>query len=423
MFKKRKAPVSNPLPEALQAQAASFPGIGATLPPNGLYGSRTMNRPVAASGVRSNNRPKKGGFKVWAKRFFLMIMALVLISVGFVGTKVLINAGKSFTGSLFGLLQNDKLRGESQGRVNILLAGNSADDVGHGGAQLTDSIMILSIDTKDHKAFMLSVPRDLYVDIPGHGYAKINEAYVDGQNDHFSQSGYPDGGMGLLSKVVSEDFGIDLQYYALIDYSAFKQAVDAVGGIDVNIQSSDPRGLYDPSRDWTSKKYQPLVKLSNGVHHLNGQEALNLARARGDTYGAYGYAQSDFTRTSNQRLMLLALKDKATSAGVALNPIKIASLLDSFGNNVTTDFKTSEVRRLYDISKQIPSNQITSAGLNDVNGKSLLKSYTTRSGQSALIPATGVNDYTAIQTYVARLTAGGSIGSASSDTSGASQSQ
>jgi anionic cell wall polymer biosynthesis LytR-Cps2A-Psr (LCP) family protein len=140
------------------------------------------------------------------------------------------------------------------------------------------------------------------------------------------------------------------------------------------------------------------------VNHLDGQEALNLARARGNAFGSYGYAQSDHTRTANQRAMVIALKEKATSTGVVINPVRIASLLDSFGNNVVTDFKTNEVRRLYDLSKEIPSDKIVSVGLTDAEGKNLLKSYQTRSGQSALIPAAGLDDFSDIREYIEKLT-------------------
>ncbi len=79
-----------------------------------------------------------------------------------------------------------------------------------------------------------------------------------------------------------------------------------MGGIDLTIKSTDRRGLYDPNIDWTTKG--PLVKLTNGPHHLSGRQALNLARARGDAYNSYGFAGSDFDRTENQRKMLVALK-------------------------------------------------------------------------------------------------------------------
>lgn len=348
--------------------------------------------------------PKKG--KKIAKRIGIFLLVILIISGLWVGWKFVYNSAKIFGwGNLFGLFQNTKLKGEDEGRVNILLAGNSSDDAGHGGADLTDSIMIMSINTKDNTAFLLSVPRDLYVEIPDHGYAKINEVYQDGQTDKFSESGYAEGGMGLLEKVISQKFGITSHYYALVNYSALRDAVNAVGGITVTIESSDPRGLYDPSRDLTSGL--PLVKLSNGPNYLNGQQALNLARARGHAYGAYGYGLSDFTRTENQRKILIGIKEKASSSSTLSNPIKVGNLFDSLGNNVQTDMKIAEVKRLYTVTKKIPSGDIASASLNNGKDVQLLQSYTNRLGQSTLVPAAGVDDYTDIQAYVQKLISDG----------------
>ncbi len=332
-----------------------------------------------------------------------IIVGIGLLIGGWLGWKLLSNEIKVFGwGGLFSLFRNEKLKGEDTGHVNILLAGNSADDPNHAGSSLTDSIMVVSVNTRNNTAFMLSIPRDLYVDIPGYGYAKINEAYQDGEKGKFSEAGYAKGGMGLLEKTISSKFGLTLNYYALVNYSAVREAVNAVGGITVNIQSTDPRGLYDPSPD-LNNNYQPLVKLSNGPNKLNGVQALALTRARGDSYGSYGYGLGDFERTKNQRLVLLALKDKATSMGTLSNPIKLGELFDSIGNNVETDLSLGNVRRLYNISKKIPDSAVTSAGLNDVDGKSLLASYRTRTGQSALVPKLGVDDYTDIQAYVQKL--------------------
>lgn len=348
--------------------------------------------------------PKKG--KKIAKRIGIFLAVIVLLAGLWVGWKFVYNSAKIFGwGNLFGLFQNTKLKGEDEGRVNILLAGNSSDDAGHGGADLTDSIMVMSINTKDNTAFLLSVPRDLYVDIPGHDYAKINEVYQDGEQDKFSESGYADGGMGLLEKVISQKFGITPDYYALVNYSALRDAVNAVGGVTVNIQSSDPRGLYDPSPDLSTG--DPLVDLTNGEHTLNGQQALNLARARGHSYGAIGYGMSDFTRTENQRKILIALKEKAASSSTLSNPVKVGNLFDSLGNNVKTDMKLGEVKRLYTITKKIPSGDITSASLENGKDVDLLQGYTNRYGQSTLVPAAGVDDYTDIKAYVQKLISDG----------------
>ncbi len=385
----------------VKKQAAQFPTVGMTLPvyqQDGGARARTSLRPPVAKPKRWRRVFNKTVFK----RAFITLLVLVFLVGGFVGGKFLYNAHKLFGGSILGALKSTKLKGEDTGRVNILLAGNSADDPGHNGGDLTDSIMIMSIDVKHNTAFLLSVPRDLWVYIPGGGYQKINAAYVVGQGDKFSEPGYPSGGMGLLEQIVSQNFGMPIDYYALIDYSALRDSVNAVGGIPVTIKSSDPRGLYDPSIDYAT--HGPLVRLSNGVHTLNGEQALDLARARGDAYGAYGFAGSDFERTQNQRMMLVALKEKATSAGVLVNPAKLSSLSDAIGNNVTTDLKLSEVHRLVDLVKNISSNNIQSLSLNSSNGKNLLTSYMSSDGESALIPAAGIDDFSAIQAYIAQQT-------------------
>jgi anionic cell wall polymer biosynthesis LytR-Cps2A-Psr (LCP) family protein len=136
---------------------------------------------------------------------------------------------------------------------------------------------------------------------------------------------------------------------------------------------------------------------------LNGAQALGLARSRGDSYYSYGFPQSDFNRTEHQRQILVALKDKAISAGVVSNPIKLGKLFDSFGNNVKTDMQAREALRLYNIMKSTPSSQIASVGLNSVNGQDLLANYTNKYGQSTLVPKAGIDDYTGIQDYLQSL--------------------
>jgi polyisoprenyl-teichoic acid--peptidoglycan teichoic acid transferase len=387
---------------AAAKNASQFPTVGMTLR-SYQYDSRDKSRrPLGKQTVVKRGFWQRIREKWTLKRSVIVSLLIVLVLGGWVGGKFLYNAHRLFGGNIFGILSSTKLKGEDQGRVNILLAGNSADDVGHNGAELTDSIMLISIDTNKNKAFMLSIPRDLWVQIPDDGHAKINSVYVVGKANEFKESGYPEGGMGQLEQVVSEAFDMPIHYYALVNYNALRQAVDAVGGVDLTVRSEDPRGLYDPNIDWTTRG--PLVKLTNGRHHLNGRQALNLARARGDAYNSYGFAQSDFVRTEHQRQLIVALKNKAVSAGTLSNPSKLTSLFDAIGGNVKTDIQVDEIRRLYDLMKKIDSSNIKSLGLNDANGKSLLASYASPQGQSALIPTAGVDDYSEIQGFLRRQT-------------------
>jgi polyisoprenyl-teichoic acid--peptidoglycan teichoic acid transferase len=383
----------------VRKQAGQFPSIGMTLR-NYQYDPRDRHKRRGQTVVLKPRWWQKIFGGITLKRAVITLVILVMLVGGFVAGKFIYNAHKLFGGSIFGVLTTTKLKGEDTGRVNILLAGNSSDDPGHSGANLTDSIMVVSIDTVHHKAFLLSVPRDLWVKVDGSGHQKINEAYVTGQDNDFSGDGYPKGGMGQLEQVVSQDLGIDINYYALIDYKALEDAVNAVGGIDITVKSDDPRGLYDPNIDYANGG--PLVRLSNGTHHLNGRQALDLARARGDSYNSYGFAGSDFDRTEHQRQMLVALKSKAVSAGVITNPDKLTKLSDAIGNNVKTDFKLPEVHRLYDLTKDIGGGSIKSLSLNDDHGKNLLRSYSAPGGQSALIPAAGIDNFYEIQSFINR---------------------
>lgn len=383
--------------------AAQFPNVGMSLPsykPTTAGKGGPAYKPSAAASKATAN-PTKGNRKQFFKRLLLGLLVLGVIVGGWLGGKVLYNAHKLFGGSILGVLQTTKLKGEDKGRVTILLAGNSADDVGHNGGELTDSILLISIDTQQHSAYLLSIPRDLWVNVPDSGHQKINSAYVVGKAGDFHGNGFPQGGMGQLEQVVEDNLGVDINYYALVNYSALKQAVDAVGGIDYTVKSSDPRGLYDPNIDYTNNK--PLVKLTNGVHHLNGQQALDLARARGDSSRAYGFAMSDFDRTQHQREMLTLLKSKAVSAGVLSNPAKLSSLFDAIGGNVKTDLSISEVRRIYDVTKDIGNSAIGSASFNNADGTNLLANYQAPNGSSALIPAAGLDDFSDIQAFLKRL--------------------
>lgn len=352
------------------------------------------------SGGAKQSRFRRIGWKKVIKRTLAVTAVFALLGGGWLGWKFFNTSSKVFGGdaNVLGFLNSSKLKGEDEGRVNILLGGVSTDDPDHAGAALADSIMIVSYDTKNNRGMLLSIPRDLWVDIPGYGHAKINATSAYGDQDKFSEAGLPPAGMGLLAKTVTENFELPIHYYAKVNYGAFKDAVNAVGGIDVNIKSTDPRGLYDPN---IAKSDGGPLKLPSGPQKLDGQTALNLARARGNPTGdgrfPYGFERSDFTRTQNQRMMLLALKERASSSAVISNPLKIGQLFDVVGKNLKTDFQPSEIRRLYDLNKKIKSSDIASISLNDVNGVNYLASYRSPDGASALIPAAGIDDFSDIQ--------------------------
>jgi polyisoprenyl-teichoic acid--peptidoglycan teichoic acid transferase len=355
---------------------------GRTLPKDVRRYSSYSARPAAKPNV-ANDDAKPGWLSKLKRLMVLLILILFggLILIGVWDARNISSASNKLFGSgnLLSLIGSSGLKGADSGRVNVLLVGYSVDDPGHPAASLTDSIILLSMSTTSNRGYMLSIPRDLYVKIPGFGYSKINEAYQDG-------------GMGLLEQVVAQDFATQIDYYALINYASVRDTVNALGGISVNIQSADPRGLFDPN---ISPADGGPLKLANGVQTLNGQTALNLTRARGDAYDSYGFAQADFDRTEHQRQVLVAIKSKL-SWRLVLNPRKNRQILDAVAANVKTDITAPEARPLFNIFNSIPQNQLQSLNLRDLGGTNYLSSYTTAFGQNALVPSAGLSDYSEI---------------------------
>lgn len=323
-------------------------------------------------------------------------LKLSLIPLLLIGSFYLWNlfslSGKIFGGNPLGFLKSTALKGEDKGRVNILLAGTSEGDPNHPGEDLTDSIMIISYTVATKKTALISIPRDLYVKNK-YASTKINALYHYGEEAKFDESGYFKGGMGALQKELEGVTGLDINYYAKINYNAFKEAVDAVGGIEIDIQGTDKRGIYDPNFDGEFGK--DALRLKNGKQTLNGTQALLLSRAR-NANGGYGLAGSDYDRAANQRKMLVALKDKALNINIFANPLKLNKLTDAIGDNIATDMNTSEARRIYELAGD-PESKVESVGLTSEN---VLKNYSSRGTGAALIPKEGIGEYDEVQKFI-----------------------
>lgn len=323
------------------------------------------------------------------KRSFIVVGVLLLMAGGAFAYSTYNQANalvKKVTksGTVVDLLKAEALDGESTGVVNILIAGNSVDDAGHGGAQLTDSIMVASYNLSESRLSLISIPRDLFVSYGG-SHMKINAVYV------YS-------GMDGLQAVVEDVTGLTINHQVLINYTAFKDMIDAVGGIDIDIEADDSRGIYDPMIGF---------KISNGVHHLSGAQALLLARCRNDpTYDgrvAYGLSGGDFDRAENQRKIMLALLEKIQSSSVLSNISTLKGLIESLADNVETNMTAGQLRRLYDLSQEVESNDTVSVRGTDEH--LLLANYRDATYGSTLIPQAGIGNYSGIQDYVASVIA------------------
>lgn len=337
----------------------------------------------------------------------VVLVVIVLSTGGWLGYKALKNVSNVFGGSVLGLVQKKPLKQDANGRSNVLLFGTSEDSDDHnanggaGGPLLTDSIMVLSVNQEKKDAFMISIPRDLWIKFDEPclvGYQeKINSVYQCGSD--FGED--PAAGAAALQKKVGEVLGLDIQYYGQVDYSVVTRAVDAVGGVDVTIESNPSgMGILDRNFDWKCNYQCFYVKYEDGEKvHLNGEYALALSRAR-NAQGGYGLAGGNFDREKNQQKILKALREKALSVGTLTNVGKVTELLDAFGDNLKTNVDKSEVQTIMALANDINTDAIVSLNLR--SEESPLVTTGPVGNASAVYPLAGLFDYSDIKAYIAK---------------------
>lgn len=335
------------------------------------------------------------------KRAVMSILILLLLMGGFLGIKAILSGMSIFKGNIFDVFSSRKLREDTMGRTNIVVFGTSEDSQAHiddgAGTELTDSIMVISLNQTTKDAAMVSIPRDLWVNYGSActaGYeGKINavyECYADGAS-------VESGAKGLMD-TLHDVTGLDMHYYVKVGYTTVKDAVDSVGGITVKIESDSPNGIYDPNFDWMCGYRCKMVKYPNGDVQLDGEHALALSRARDATGRGYGLGGGNFDREQYQQKIMIAIKDKAVSAGTLANPIKINSLIDTMGKNIKTNIETGEIRTLIGLASDIKPESIQRLSLNDQEKP--LVATGSYGGQSIVRPVAGIEDFSEIQAYL-----------------------
>lgn len=196
---------------------------------------------------------------------------------------------------------------EGTGR-NFLLLGSdrrSPEDAASEGVsgQRSDVMMLVHVSDDDESVYITSFPRDLYVDIPGHGKDRINAALAFG-------------GVGLAVTTVENYVGVPIDHVALIDFDGIEGLVDTLGGVDVQVPLSFSAGGH---------------QFTEGVQTMNGEQALTFVRQRKQ------FADGDFQRNRNQQAVLKGIADKLISSETLSNPRKLADTIDSISPFLTTD--------------------------------------------------------------------------------------
>ena len=273
-------------------------------------GSRKSNK-------KAVKKKKKSGFKR-----FLISVALILVFLA-AGLYVLV-------GKVYGEMNYEEIASvtsspmKEEGVTNILLIGNDSRENGEDGR--SDAMILLSISNRTKKIYMTSLLRDMYVDIPGHKGNRLNAAYSYG-------------GAELLMQTIEQNFDIHISRYVLVNFEAFANLVDAVGGVDLELSSKEVEYVNGYLVEYNILLGRPegtdyFQDTSGGMVHLNGPQALAYCRNR--------YIGTDFGRTERQRKVLTEVIHKLPK-GVLTNP---RELIDGLMPNLTTNLTQAECYRL-----------------------------------------------------------------------------
>lgn len=279
-----------------------------------------------------------------------------------------------------------KLQGEQDDRINVALLGMGGP--GHSsGIYLADTIIVASFKPTTGQVAMLSIPRDLVVEmnIPKKGnlgFRKINNANAFGR-----QFGYPGGGEKLTSDILEEVTGLPIHYFVRVDFEGFRKIVNTLGGISVNVQ----RSFTDKQFPDYNFSYQ-TIHFEAGVQKMNGEQALQFARSRKGNNGE----GSDFSRAKRQQKILLAVKEKFFSLQTLLNPKRINNILNDLGDHVSTNLEVWEMLKAIELVKVSDTHNIITKVI-DNQEQGLLYSDRTEDGAYVLIPKAGLGNYSEIQ--------------------------
>lgn len=334
-----------------------------------------------------------------ASKVFAIFSAATLIGVaslfgyGFLKARNIFKGDGDGAAALQENVDPARLNGEGDGRVNVLLIGKGGP--GETAPDLTDSLLLASIDPVQNEASLVSVPRDMYVLSESGSPTKINAIYANAKQSRLANGSDTDAdreaaeniGLDAIKDSISEVLGIPVHYYVMVDFQAFEDAINTVGGLTIDVEEP----LYDQTVAHLFNG-NPLVA-DEGLQTMDGFRALIYARSR------KGSARGDFDRTERQREIIVALQKEILSADTYSNPFKVVELLNTFGDRVRTDLNgLDEIKRLYEIGQKIGPDKIGSVGLADPPNVLVTTDFI--NGQSVVVPTAGLYQYDDIHSYI-----------------------
>lgn len=227
---------------------------------------------------------------------------------------------------------------DGNSRINVLVMGLDSREEDNDDIPRTDTMILFSLDPESRTAGMLSIPRDLWVEIPGFDHNKINTAYRLGEVYNTAERG-----PGLVLSTVEELLGMEINYYAMVDFAAFEDFIDELGGVTIQVPKKiviDPLGKHN------------TTILKKGEHVLPGELALAYARSR-NTSG------SDFDRAERQQQVVMAIRERILSAELLPSLIQNApALYETLSSGISSNLTLMQLVRLAWIAQQISEENI-----------------------------------------------------------------
>jgi len=230
----------------------------------------------------------------------------------------------------------------------------------------TDTMIYVRIDPKNKIVGMLSIPRDLWVYIPGYGYNRLNTADYAGESD-----GYPGGGPALLNQTLLHNLGIGFDHYVRVNFEGFQRIIDILGGIDVDVECAVELWGADPDRpgEWKQIGYVPA-----GMQHLDGLTGLRYAQCR--------YNTPVFDRDRRQQKVLFAVRDRVLELGIMGLVPRALELMVTMRDMVQTDLGPTGITSLAQLVPEIPPANVNRAQID----LSLAPQWTTPEGAWVMLP-------------------------------------
>jgi polyisoprenyl-teichoic acid--peptidoglycan teichoic acid transferase len=272
------------------------------------------------------------------------------------------NNGKNetFFATAENLVKNKSLDLErsKNNRINILLLGIAG--TGKAGQNLTDTIMVASVNIETNQIALISIPRDLYVKIPDEKtHMKINSVYQYGLNKNDNEI---EPASQTLEKIVNDITSLEINYFIVLNFDGFEEIIDSVNGINI----INERDIQDDRYPGPNYSYETF-ELPRGFHELDGKTALKYVRERHDD------PDGDFGRAKRQQQVMQSFRNKVFSVKTLLNVVTINDLFNALGDNIKTDIKPEEFGSFLELGKKIDTSNINNIVISAWEKDSLLR--------------------------------------------------